>query len=181
MGDVDRILGFGVEEEKEIELPDEEKPAVSREGDIWTVGRHRIICGNSLRTETYAALLGSDEAAMVFTDPPYNVPVDGHVSGLGRVKHREFAMASAEMSKPEFIAFLGQVFATSWRIRPMAPFTSRAWNGRGARGFGKCVLRTEEPLRLGQDQRGHELVLPLAARAGFRLQIGRAAHVNNLG
>ena len=47
---------------------------------------------------------------MVFTDPPYNVPIDGHVGGSGAVKHREFAMASGEMSKPEFIAFLRTSF-----------------------------------------------------------------------
>jgi len=44
--------------------------------------------------------------AMAFTDAPYNVPIGGHVSGLGKVKHAEFAMASGEMSRPEFIAFL---------------------------------------------------------------------------
>ena len=46
---------------------------------------------------------------MVFTDPPYNVPIDGHVSGLGSVKHREFAMASGEMSETEFTKFLTDV------------------------------------------------------------------------
>ena len=43
---------------------------------------------------------------MVFTDPPYNVPIDGHVSGLGKVQHREFAMATGEMSEAEFTGFL---------------------------------------------------------------------------
>jgi hypothetical protein len=71
MGDIDRILGNSIDEEPEqVELPDEEIPAVSRDGDIWTVGRHKIICGNSLEPATYLALLGSEKAAMVFTDPP---------------------------------------------------------------------------------------------------------------
>jgi DNA modification methylase len=48
-------------------------------------------------------------AQMVFSDPPYNVPVDGHVCGLGRIKHREFAMAAGEMSELEFITFLQTV------------------------------------------------------------------------
>ena len=47
---------------------------------------------------------------MVFTDPPYNVPIDGHVGGSGAIKHREFAMASGEMTKPEFTAFLRTAF-----------------------------------------------------------------------
>ena len=47
---------------------------------------------------------------MVFTDPPYNVPIDGHVCGSGRIKHREFAMAAGEMSQEEFTAFLGTAF-----------------------------------------------------------------------
>jgi hypothetical protein len=47
---------------------------------------------------------------MVFTDPPYNVPIAGHVSGLGKVKHREFAQASGEMSKSQFVAFLKTSF-----------------------------------------------------------------------
>ena len=48
---------------------------------------------------------------MVFTDPPYNVPIDGHVGGLGGVKHREFKMASGEMTPAEFRAFLNKVFS----------------------------------------------------------------------
>ena len=85
-------------------------PAVTRLGDIWQIGPHRLICGDSTKAETYASLLDGDRAQMVFTDPPYNVKIDGHVSGLGSVKHREFAMASGEMSTSEFSRFLGDVF-----------------------------------------------------------------------
>ena len=85
-------------------------PAVTRPGDIWQIGRHRLICGDALRPETYAALLGGEKAGMVFTDPPYNVPINGHVSGLGKARHREFAMASGEMSPSEFMGFLSAVF-----------------------------------------------------------------------
>lgn len=53
-----------------------------------------------------ARLMGSEQAGVVFTDPPYNVPIDGHVCGSGKVRHREFAMASGEMSASEFTAFL---------------------------------------------------------------------------
>src|SRR6201984_687008 len=86
-------------------------PAVTRLGDIWQIGDHRLICGDSTKAETYRALLGDKRAQMVFSDPPYNVPIAGHVGGLGKIQHREFAMASGEMSDAEFTAFLSSVFA----------------------------------------------------------------------
>lgn len=82
--------------------------AVTREGDIWLLGPHRLICGNSLSAEVCRTLMGGEVAQMVFTDPPYNVKIDGNVSGLG--KHREFAMASGEMNREQFTAFLRSVF-----------------------------------------------------------------------
>ena len=85
-------------------------PAISRPGDIWQIGNHRLICGDSTRLETYQQLLGDTRAQMVFTDPPYNVPISGHVGGLGSIQHREFAMASGELSPAEFTAFLQSVF-----------------------------------------------------------------------
>jgi DNA modification methylase len=85
-------------------------PAISRPGDIWQIGSHRLICGDSTQLETYQRLLGTARAQMVFTDPPYNVPIAGHVGGLGSIQHREFAMASGEMSQAEFTGFLRSVF-----------------------------------------------------------------------
>lgn len=79
-------------------------------GDVWTLGRHRLICGNALDTAVVAALMNGSLAEMVFADPPFNVPIDGHVGGKGKVKHREFAMASGEMSSTEFTTFLGEAF-----------------------------------------------------------------------
>lgn len=81
-------------------------PPVTRLGDIWQIGKHRLICGDATNAETYRALLDEEKAQMIFTDPPYNVRIGGHVSGLGKLQHREFAMASGEMSKAEFVAFL---------------------------------------------------------------------------
>ena len=80
--------------------------ALTRRSDIWLLGRHRLICGDARLAEGYKALLGEERADLVFTDPPYNVRIDGHVSGLGGVRHREFAFASGEMSKTQFTAFL---------------------------------------------------------------------------
>jgi DNA modification methylase len=85
-------------------------PAVSRLADRWHIGDHVLLCGDALNKNSYVNLLGSQKAEMVFTDPPYNVPIDGHVSGLGTVRHREFAMASGEMTRQEFTQFLATAF-----------------------------------------------------------------------
>jgi hypothetical protein len=84
-------------------------PPVCKPGDIWLLGRHRLLCGNSLDSASYTALLEGELADLVFTDPPYNVRVNGHASGLGRTRHREFAMASGEMGRPEFTDFLSRI------------------------------------------------------------------------
>jgi DNA modification methylase len=84
-------------------------PRVSNIGDRWRLGPHRILCGSALDPATFVALMGAERAEMVFTDPPYNVPIEGHASGLGAIHHRPFPMASGEMDRIEFTAFLGQV------------------------------------------------------------------------
>jgi hypothetical protein len=81
-------------------------PPISRTGDLWELGVHRVCCGNALDPAAFRALLGKDKAATAFIDPPYNVRIDGNVSGLGRIHHREFAMASGEMSDDEFCKLL---------------------------------------------------------------------------
>ncbi|SDH21396.1 DNA modification methylase [Bradyrhizobium sp. Rc2d] len=85
-------------------------PPISQSGDLWRIGEHRLICGDSTQAQTYQALLGTKRAQMIFSDPPYNVPIAGHVSGNGDIIHPEFAMASGEMSRSEFTAFLNAVF-----------------------------------------------------------------------
>ena len=84
------------------------RPPLSKVGDLWLVGRHRLLCGSALDTDAYAALMDKEDAAMIFTDPPYNVPIDGHASGLGAIRHRPFPMASGEMNEAEYTAFLAQ-------------------------------------------------------------------------
>ena len=85
-----------------------DEPAVSRTGDLWIMDGHRLLCGDALDPVDYDTLLGPRRAQMVFTDPPYNVPIDGHVSGKGKVCHREFVMASGEMTADEFAEFLSR-------------------------------------------------------------------------
>jgi len=76
-------------------------PAVSQSGDLWLLGSHRLLCGDARNQAGYDQLLTGTKAEFVFTDPPYNVAIDGHVCGLGRIHHREFAMGCGEMSEAE--------------------------------------------------------------------------------
>jgi hypothetical protein len=93
-------------------LPEPEAvPSRCQPGDLWQLGPHHLICGDALDPRIVADLLDSEKAEMVFTDPPYNVAIDGNVSGLGKVRHQEFAMASGEMTRAEFTAFLSSAFA----------------------------------------------------------------------
>jgi DNA modification methylase len=87
-------------------LPEILGAAVTAAGDIWQLGRHRVLCGNSLVSENYERLMEGSKAELVITDPPYNVVIDGHASGNGSVHHREFEMALGEMSSIEFTDFL---------------------------------------------------------------------------
>lgn len=86
-------------------------PAITQLGDLWQLGAHRLLCASALEADSYAALLQGESVRMVFSDPPYNVPVSGHVCGSGKVQHREFAMASGEMSEAEFVTFLDRAMA----------------------------------------------------------------------
>src|ERR1043166_3072474 len=112
MGEIDfRIEGLAPESEDAddkadaIPRPGQHIP-VSKTGDLWLLRDHLVYCGNALDARAYETLMQGERAAMVFTDPPYNVPIDGHASGLGAIHHREFAMASGEMNDAEFTAFL---------------------------------------------------------------------------
>ncbi|MGH1378712.1 MAG: site-specific DNA-methyltransferase [Alphaproteobacteria bacterium] len=86
-------------------IPDD-GPVITKAGDIWVMGKHRLICADALQEQSYKDLILTETAHMIFTDPPYNVSVNGHICGNGKIKHDEFAMASGEMSEEEFIKFL---------------------------------------------------------------------------
>ena len=112
MGEIDlRIASLDEVPEPDADLADilpeaVAGPPISRIGDLWELGRHRVLCGNALDPAAFAVLVGEERAAIVFTDPPYNVEIHGHASGLGAIRHRPFPMASGEMDKSEFTAFL---------------------------------------------------------------------------
>lgn len=107
-GEVDRILtDFDPQHaEPADEIPQLEQTAVSRLDDLFVLGKHRLMVGDARDPNSFKQLMDSDRATMAFLDPPYNVNVRGHVGGRGRVKHREFACASGEMSSDQFTTFL---------------------------------------------------------------------------
>ena len=98
----------------EDEVPEPLADAVSRAGDLWLLGDHRILCGDATDPVSFSKLLGWRRAQAVFVDPPYNVAIDGHVCGSGAIRHREFEMASGEMNPEQFTTFLEEA------LRPLA-------------------------------------------------------------
>lgn len=178
------------EPEEAVRDPDDLVPtqtvkAVTRLGDVWTLGLHRLICGNALEQATYDALLGSETAEMVFTDPPYNVRIQGHVSSSKRIGHREFAMASGEMSEAEFVRFLRTVFRrmSAVSINGSIHYVCMDWRhirevieaGQGVfRDLKNLCVWTKNNAGMGSFYRSqHELV--------FVFKNGTAAHINNFG
>jgi DNA modification methylase len=159
--------------------------AVSYAGDLWQLGRHKLICGDARVPETYARLLGAEQVDLVFTDPPYNVPIDGHVSGLGAVKHREFAFASGEMSEAQFTTFLTESLgAMANRCRDGAiAFVCMDWRHmRELLAAGHVVFSELKNLCVWNKTNGgmgafyrskHELV--------FVWKVGTAPHTNTFG
>ncbi|MEN0653997.1 MULTISPECIES: site-specific DNA-methyltransferase [Hyphobacterium] len=111
-GEIDVLMVGEAHSTDPESLPEpEDGPAVSELGDVWRLGRHRLVCGDALEAASYEMLLGGELADACFTDPPYNVPIAGHVSGLGKKTHDEFVMASGEMSDAEFRNFLSAISA----------------------------------------------------------------------
>jgi DNA modification methylase len=113
--EIDLILDDAREVAGAADGPEDEAPpysatAVTRKGDLWILGKHRLLCADARNQASYDALLGGERVEFVFTDPPYNVRIDGNVCGLGKVHHANFAMASGEMSEAEFTAFLESTF-----------------------------------------------------------------------
>ena len=188
--EIDVTLDIAVDapgEVDEIEAPATNPgPAVSAPGDIWNLGHHRIGCGDSLDTDFVRAISVGKKAQVCFTDPPYNVPVGGHVTSLA--KHKEFAMASGEMSREQFVAFLAKLLEgiRSNTEEGAVSFMCMDWRGIGAlalaaegAGFETLNLAVWVKTNPGMGslyRSQHELVAVLKAR-GTRhqnnVQLGR--------
>ncbi|WP_294390507.1 site-specific DNA-methyltransferase [uncultured Sphingomonas sp.] len=121
--DIDRILDeFDQRDPKQLAKEDAVPPpdtldsATTHFGDEWILGNHKLVCGNARDKSAIAILMGGASADVIFTDPPWNVPIMGHVSGKGKNKRREFFEASGEMSQPEFLAFLNETFGNAGSV-----------------------------------------------------------------
>lgn len=166
-------------------IPEPSVRPVSKPNDLWALGRHRLLCGDALEPATFDLLMQGELGGVAFTDPPYNVPIDGHVCGLGKVRHREFPMASGEMSRDEFAAFLCSSLSNlSAHLRKGAiAFVCMDWRHigeileAGTAAFDEfknlCVWNKSNG-GMGTFYRSkHELV--------FVFKKGSAAHINNFG
>ncbi len=115
IAEVDILLGAAdqaTSEEVDIDTLTPVSEPITQPGDIWQLGLHRLACGDCRDASLLHQLFGEETAHMVFADPPYNVKIQGHVSGLGQNQHPEFAMASGEMTEDEFSEFLHQACST---------------------------------------------------------------------
>jgi DNA modification methylase len=189
MGEIDlRIASLDDPAQAEADPADvvPEIPAtpLSKLGDMWLLHRHRLLCGSALDSAVFAALMGEERAATAFIDPPYNVRIDGHAGGLGAIHHRPFPMASGEMDRSQFTAFLGQAFRnlTAFSIDGSIHFVCMDWRhveellaaGREAYGELKniCVW-VKDNAGMGSFYRSrHELVCVF--------KCGRNGHRNNI-
>ena len=176
------LLLRAVDIDEDVTEPDEKAPPVARLGDLFELGAHRLYCGDSTLEASYEAVLGEARARTVFTDPPYNVPIKGHVTVKG--SHDEFAMASGEMSPAEFTRFLAKTceMLATFSLDGSLHFICMDWRHM------KELLEASEPhyselknlVVWNKDNGGmgtfyrskHELV--------FLFKHGSASHVNNV-
>lgn len=160
--------------------------AVSRTGDLWRLGRHFLLCGDAREAADLAVVMSDEKADAVFTDPPFNCKIDGHVSGMGKVKHREFAMACGEMTDEEFTTFLEVTLgnATGHCKDGAIAFVCIDWRGltplltAGRAVFSEhkqlCFWSKSDGAGMGTFYRSaHELVLVF--------KVGTAPHTNTFG
>jgi DNA modification methylase len=176
------VDGPASDDESDI-APPPERP-VTRLGDLWALGRHRVICGDARDPQSYARVLCGEKARQVIADVPFNVPIAGHVSGHGRHKHAEFAVASGELTTAAYIDFLRVVMTHArnascdgsphywfidWRI--VAELISV---GREVYGELKNLIVWAKPnAGLGALYRSQHELIPV-------FKHGHAPHVNNI-
>jgi DNA modification methylase len=171
--------------EDDVPLPELVGAVVSKLGDLWEIGPHRMKCGDACHPIVWEDLLGDERAVLVFGDLPYNVKIDGHVSGNGRHRHREFAMASGEMTSSGYTAFLRRIFRNCVRFSTDGSIHYQCidWRhtpeildaGNGVYDeFKQLVVWSKTNAGQGAFYRSqHELI--------FVFKAGRGKHINNFG
>ena len=188
MAEIDLIVGDAAaqysDEADTIPEIDRSKPPVSQLGDCWQIGTHYLLCGDALKAESYENLLGRKRAQTIFTDPPYNVRIEGNVSGLGKARHREFAMASGEMSQREFTNFLRRALThlVDFSIDGSIHFICMDW--RHMRELTDAAHDTYTELKnicvWSKTNAGMGSLYRSAHEFIFVYKNGRAKHVNNV-
>lgn len=190
MGEIDLLLqesddGADAEADDVVAEPRSADTAVTRPGDLWQIGQHRLLCGDATDQDALDQLLDGETADLCITDPPYNVRIGGNVSGLGQYHHREFMMASGEMSEAEFVAFLKASLGNAARVSREGAihFVFMDWRhiyplqtaGREVYSELKniCVWNKTNAGMGSLYRSKHELV------AVFK--VGTAPHINNVG
>ncbi|MBV7259011.1 ParB N-terminal domain-containing protein [Erythrobacter sp. WH158] len=185
-GDIDFAIVNNDETVLDDQGPSDPPPdPVSRIGDLWLIGPHRIYCGDARDALSWEALVGNARADIIFADPPYNVPIDGFVSGNGKNHHREFVMGAGEMSPPEFTAFLRALFRNCVRFSKNGSVHYHCMDWRHIRELldaADGVYSEHKQLVVWDKGTGgqggfyrsqHELV--------FVFKSGKAKHTNNFG
>ena len=191
LAEVDLVIDDATEADPEaVDLVDDVLPSpspvtVSRKGDLWILGRHKLICGDARDPEDYKRLVCRERVDLVFTDPPYNVTIDGNVCGHGSVQHREFAFASGEMTEAEFILFLTESLGEIAAVMKdgAIAFVCMDWRHMGELlCAGNSVFTELKNLVVWNKTNGgmgsfyrskHELI--------FVFKNGKEAHTNNFG
>ncbi|QDC37745.1 site-specific DNA-methyltransferase [Sphingobium fuliginis] len=186
VAEIEALLN-GVDEKEVVEdtagEPEQKSSPVTRPGDMWQLGGHRLICGDSTKGEVFEKLMGDELAQMVFTDAPYNVPVNGHICGLGKVQHDEFVMGAGEMSRAEFTDFLARVMdnLAAYSVDGSIHYQCMDWRHMGEMleagervydSLRNLVVWNKDNGGMGTFYRSkHELI--------FVFRKGSAAHINN--
>lgn len=187
--ELDLLLDPDSEPEKE-DPPNEPSlleagPAVTRREDLWHLGSHRLLCGDARDAKAYEQLMAGETARVGVSDPPFNLKIDGHVGGLGKIKHREFIMGSGEMNGVQFTSFLTESLRNTAAVScdGSIHFVFMDW-----RHMAELLAAAEEVFDemknlavwvktnggMGSFYRSqHELI--------FVFKKGRAAHINNFG
>jgi len=183
--ELDRLIDPPPVPDKADLAPKPSGPAVTALGDVWLMGEHRLLCGDATEAAAYDVLMGDDRARMVFTDSPYNCPIDGNVGGLGRNTPREFVMASGEMSDDQFQTFLhaAMACAAAVSIDGAIHFQCMDWRGLGLlQAAAKSVYSETKNLIVWVKSNGgmgtfyrsrHELISVF--------KVGKAPHTNTFG
>jgi hypothetical protein len=179
-GEIDFLLHDADEAKGETAGPEDDVPEpqpdriVSKLGDLWALGKHRLLCGDARSMACYEQLLDVEKAELVITDPPYNVAIDGHVTGKGAIRHRDFVMASGEMSKEAFTEFLTTVFCclVAHTTNGSIHYAFMDWRHlEEIMAAGRQAYTEFKNLHLDKDQCRHGELLPQSTRTRLRMEV----------